>query len=96
MENNYNIDDFKPIGVPQDVTLRVNKVLYTKDGRIMGNAFIIDKTGSIYTIKTDYGNILALNEKQINELFYLYKSEEILKSQVKYIEDNHKFNVKTP
>lgn len=51
-------------------------VLFTKDGRRIGNGIILRKckifdTINAYRIKTDYGNVLTLTKNEINELFYV-------------------------
>lgn len=54
--------------------LPINTKLFTKDGRIIGNAIIIDycETRKIYTLKSDYGNVVnSYNEADIRKQFYL-------------------------
>ena len=46
---------------------KINQVLYTKDGRRFGNCIIqgySNKT-ELYKLKSDYGNIIFLFEKEI-------------------------------
>lgn len=67
--------------------LRVNQVLYTRDGRIIGNAIIIEKfTNNGWTIKTDYGNEVILGEKEIKKLFFVEDEKP---------NNTHKYAVKT-
>lgn len=51
--------------------LGVNTILHTKDGRMIGNAIIIAKSGELWTIKTDYGNECTLTLGEIDEQFYI-------------------------
>ncbi len=60
--------------------LEVNTVLYTKDGRRMGNAIIVRVETSmrkdyglktIYHIKTDYGNDAKMTEGEIQNEFHI-------------------------
>lgn len=64
--------------------LKEGKVLYTKDGRLIGNAEIIKvynkpdlnnitKDKLHYVIKTDYGNTVGLNFRELNDMFYFSK-----------------------
>jgi hypothetical protein len=54
--------------------------LYTKDGRIMGNARVTgvsDQNGeSCYSIVTDFGNTARLNAREIRNNFYLQRPHE--------------------
>lgn len=60
--------------------LKVGKVLFTKDGRLTGNAVIGDSFHSriidetIYACLTDFGNIIELSENQIYNQFYVEES----------------------
>lgn len=55
--------------------IRLNRRLYTKDGRRIGNALAtgctISPIGVLYTVITDYGNTLKLTYKEVHKLFYL-------------------------
>lgn len=52
--------------------LDINCILYTKDGRIVGNALVTGKTDKGWIVTTDYGNILEnISEKEIEELYYI-------------------------
>lgn len=66
--------------------LNVNSILWTKDGRKVGNAIVQKYEGSIWTIKTDYGNILNLNIQEINELFYTNRDDWHV-DEIKYMEE---------
>ncbi len=56
-------------------------LLYTKDGRKIGNGIVLKlgvinidgKLKALYTVKTDFGNIVRLTEIEIDEFFYLSK-----------------------
>ncbi|TPG89812.1 hypothetical protein EAH72_31020 [Pseudomonas caspiana] len=54
--------------------------LFTKDGRIMGNARVTgvsDQKGeSCYSIVTDFGNTAQLNAREIKNNFYLQRPHE--------------------
>jgi hypothetical protein len=52
------------------MTYPVNTVLYTKDGRHIGNAIVIGHTGKSNIIKTDYGNKATLSDDEIKEIFH--------------------------
>lgn len=54
----------------------INTVLYTKDGRWLGNALIVryaqgPYSKPTYVIKTDYGNELSMTAEQIESTFYV-------------------------
>ena len=51
--------------------MQVNQILYTRDGRMFGNALIIEvkKLGECKAI-TDYGNIITLTDKELGQMFY--------------------------
>lgn len=79
----------------------VNTILHTKDGRVVGNAIVIAVDGEYFKIKTDYGNLMTLTLREINEFFHVawshfskekdgYSCEEM---QEKY-SSNHKYRVK--
>lgn len=55
--------------------IRLNRRLLTKDGRVIGNAITTacesSPIGILYTVVTDYGNILKLTYDEIHEWFYL-------------------------
>lgn len=58
--------------------LTKGSILYTKDGRKIGNGIITDVLdmpilGTMYRIKTDFGNIKTYFENEIDELFYISK-----------------------
>ncbi len=50
--------------------IKMNTILYTKDGRKIGNAIVTNIIGNFYELKTDYGNSLKLNSQELRELFY--------------------------
>jgi len=52
------------------VSLQINQILQTKDGRIIGNAIITSVEP--LTIITDYGNTLVgTTSEEVHELWYL-------------------------
>jgi hypothetical protein len=64
----------------------INSILYTKDGRRIGNAIVTniepqiinvfddkEEFYTIYTLKTDYGNIVKLIDKEIKRCFRIGK-----------------------
>lgn len=61
---------------------KINTILHTKDGSIIGNAIIINKDLSGYSVKTDYGNVLKLSENELLSMF-----------NVAYVDINHKHAV---
>lgn len=49
----------------------VNTVLYTRDGLLIGNSIIVKKyDDEHYRIKTDYGNEVDINIRQIRNQFH--------------------------
>jgi hypothetical protein len=74
--------------------LHLNQVLWTKDGREIGNAIVIKifDSGSIQ-IKTDYGNIVRLTKKEVDHLFY-YKKEGLTSEEHELISKTHKYAIK--
>ena len=51
--------------------MKINTVLYTKNGKDIGNAIITDVEGEVYELTTDYGNVIRLNKSKIEKLFYI-------------------------
>ena len=49
--------------------LDINTILYTKDGRKIGNAIVTGREGYYWEITTDYGNKVRLTSEKIDELF---------------------------
>lgn len=74
--------------------LNINQILYTKDGREIGNAIVheIHQSGNV-TIITDYGNHVRLTEDDLDSLFY-WKKEGLTKEDIDLIETTHKHAVK--
>ena len=67
-----------------------NTILYTKDGRLIGNAIIQEEIRvGVYRIITDYGNSVVLLESQIDELFH--PAYWLLKSEQSIAELTHKY-----
>lgn len=72
--------------------LSKNMVLFTKDGTVAGNAFIIDSFGTAWKIKTDYGNEVILTTDEIKEMFTLdFDNKNIHKDQLEYLRTTHKY-----
>jgi len=75
----------------------IGLILYTKDGRNIGNAIIIYYKDNIYTLKTDFGNIVHFSYQEIIDWFYLSKDgfehrvrPETWRMDKKIIEDENK------
>ncbi len=69
--------------------LKANTILYTKDGRKIGNAIITKPEGAISHVKTDYGNSLKLTSDQIYDMFYI--REYFDDHEKEYVETGHKY-----
>jgi hypothetical protein len=65
--------------------LEVNRVLFTRDGRKIGNAIISFVSVNEIKIITDYGNTVTLNNEGIFELFHEEANEN-----VQFFVDTHK------
>jgi len=52
-------------------SLRINTILHTKDGCKIGNAIIIDKNDEYNVVKTDYGNVVKLTDKEVFDYFHI-------------------------
>lgn len=72
--------------------LELNTVLYTKDGRKIGNAIVIKIDREIITIKTDYGNNLTMTYRDVEDLFYFdFDNENFVDmDHVKFYRETHK------
>jgi hypothetical protein len=76
--------------------IKVGTVLHTKDGRVVGNAVVIETTTSlfcetIYTIKTDFGNIINLTLFDIWDMFYVGEYQDVveqLQEQIRLLYKN--------
>jgi len=53
-----------------DGKLCVGAQLPTRDGRKIGNAYIIEDMGGVYNILTDAGTKLTITENEVHRLFY--------------------------
>lgn len=53
------------------MTIDINTILHTKDGRKIGNAIIIRREGFFWWVKTDYGDEVKFTEENIRKLFYI-------------------------
>lgn len=65
-----------------------DQILYTKDGRIIGNAIVIGHRNNLNIIKTDYGNVCEMTTEEIYDGFHLASKEEM--DQLKSISGDHK------
>lgn len=74
--------------------LEVGTILFTKDGREIGNAIVTDvemtSTGERFLIKTDYGSVAMLSQKELGDLFHFdfetYEGADLLIRR-----ESHKF-----
>ena len=72
--------------------LKRNVILFTKNGKRIGNAIIVDKFGEGYTIKTDYGNEVCMSATEIIALFTPdFLNENLHDSQIQYLREGHKY-----
>ena len=72
----------------------INTILHTKDGRKIGNAIIIGRSGYYWIVKTDYGNELKLTEEEIRNAFYIaFKDEDNTEELQEYCQLDHKHKV---
>lgn len=79
--------------------LGINTVLFTKDGRKIGNAIVIGLKGDErYVVKTDYGHIINLNLEDLNEFFYfdfdVYTGEDLDLYKANQLQNPHKNSIK--
>lgn len=53
--------------------IKINTVLATKDGRLVGNGIVVEKhpKKDRWMVKTDYGNMAPFSGKEIRELFFI-------------------------
>ncbi len=56
--------------------MELNTILYTRDGRVIGNALVVDRQmdqGRVvaYKIVTDYGNTAVLTRVEIDRMFFV-------------------------
>lgn len=57
--------------------MREGQILFTKDGRKIGNAVVTAALLSdVFRIRTDFGNTLVLNRAEIKELFFMEGNDE--------------------
>lgn len=71
---------------------RKNQILYTKDGRVIGNAIITDIVSRITVrIKTDYGNSLEMSIEEVKDKYYTEKFDNDFDRKMSEI--NHKYAV---
>jgi hypothetical protein len=64
--------------------MKVGTILYTKDGRKIGNAIVLKEKDwweeyagisfvmKVNKVKTDFGNVIWLTDIEISQLFYTY------------------------
>lgn len=48
----------------------INTILYTKDGRKVGNAIVYGYNKDKITLRTDYGSFVTMTLKEIDDSFY--------------------------
>lgn len=53
------------------MTLGINTILHTKDGRRIGNAIVTGRIDFHWKVKTDYGNETFLTTEDIEKYFYI-------------------------
>ena len=51
--------------------MKKNTILFTKDGRHIGNAIVSGHQDDLVIITTDYGSVLTFSVESIKELFYI-------------------------
>lgn len=67
--------------------IKINTVLYTKDGRKIGNAIVNGNTHKGYMIITDHGNTAGpLIAEEIEELFYIGAVDDTHKNAARKID----------
>jgi hypothetical protein len=83
-------------------TLNINTILYTKDGRKIGNSIVTGRKGFFWFVTTDYGNTVRLTSEEIDEMFFIAFSDvskEIdgvtCDEMQKMMAETHKHAVKT-
>ncbi len=57
------------------MTININTILHTKDGRKIGNAIITGRDGYFWEVTTDYGSKKMLTSQEIDKLFYIAYSD---------------------
>ncbi len=77
------------------MTIDINTILHTKDGRKVGNAIVTGRSGNHWEIVTDYGNKMTeLTSQDLDEMFYIAwideeNGDEIQKMQ----QEDHKHRI---
>lgn len=56
----------------------VATILYTRDGRIIGNAIVSGHEGEFNLVRTDYGHISKRSDYEVDQLFFNKLNEEIV------------------
>ena len=79
--NPFSINNYQTVigGMNRIPDLLINTKLFTKDGRVVGNAIITgveertydSRTIRCYSITTDYGNNLKMYEDELRNRFYI-------------------------
>lgn len=62
----------------------INTVLYTKDGRKVGNAIVYGYKKNKITLRTDYGSFISMSLKEIDDSFYGDRGPHERETQVKH------------
>lgn len=61
----------------QDTDYCIGRILFTRNGRKIGNAIITGETEEHWIIETDYGNQVTLGLGELETLFHLVTPEDI-------------------
>lgn len=75
--------------------MKINTVLYTRNGRVIGNAIVVGhekpRAGiSYYKVKTDYGNETVLSAGEIDSMFSVHGYYAKVDPSHKHAVANHK------
>ena len=72
----------------------VGTILFTKDGRMFGNAIITDETitpaGEGFVVKSDYGSKAIFTPRELREMFY-FDFEQYDGAELMAYRASHKF-----
>ena len=73
---------------------KVNTILYTKNGRGIGNAIVTGHEGDYNVIKTDYGNTTKLTDNELGSMFWT-DTETVMPEMLDEFRKSHKNYTKT-
>jgi len=51
--------------------LDVGVTLFTRDGRVVGNAIVIEKFGDLWRVETDFGNQMTMTKNEVDAWYHL-------------------------